>query len=682
MSEPAPRPWFRNPLLLAAIAIVAAYVCWLLAATPELRAQYDAVMLLVPVLALVVAAIGLRAMSNDRSDVTSSDEYRAEYLERLADNVRKSVAGEIASLKLSGSSFIQVEWSLSEDVITSPHVKVRRPRTRDVSTLGEDWRREHSPLTVVLGDKGAGKSATAMLLAHQLLAQRPEDDPEGPVPVLLGVRDWNPDTSLTEWLAGQLTDVYQLPSGTRSRQTETASQLFQRGRLVAVLDGFDEIPEPLHARAIERLREALDAARSPIVLTSRIEEFNTALDIDGRPFQEMSVVKLQPIRPEKARAFLEKGGQGAEHWKAVFEQLGNGSHFAQALDTPLMVFLCREAYKSKEDKPDRETLSAFEDKNAVEQHLIARYLPTLYSDQAIPGEPEHAAAQRLRYLRFIAEHMDDLGTATFAWWDLHRSLRPITVKLMFPLAAGLGVTLVGGLWVGISVSLMGGLASGLIFGLGTWLEISAQQRRVRKSDSPQRLKTDGRRLIKSLGAGLGAGLVVGLPSGLVVGLASGLTFGITTGLGFMLAAGLGAGLMVDLSSPQTPTRLKLRGPRAILTDARNVAAASGLVGGLGVGLGASIAVGPELGLTTGLAFGVMSTAKEGFWLLYRFTHLYLWLSGRRPLPFRLMSFLEETHREGIFRQVGATYEFRHEALQAYLSRSANLDQPDDFRSAA
>jgi hypothetical protein len=54
----------------------------------------------------------------------------------------------------------------------------------------------------------------------------------------------------------------------------------------------------------------------------------------------------------------------------------------------------------------------------------------------------------------------------------------------------------------------------------------------------------------------------------------------------------------------------------------------------------------------------------------RFTlvRLYWWSTGR--LPLRLMTFLSDAYHRGILRQVGATYQFRHELLQARLAKRA------------
>lgn len=44
-----------------------------------------------------------------------------------------------------------------------------------------------------------------------------------------------------------------------------------------------------------------------------------------------------------------------------------------------------------------------------------------------------------------------------------------------------------------------------------------------------------------------------------------------------------------------------------------------------------------------------------------------WLALRRRLPWFLMDFLDDAHKRGVLRQVGAVYQFRHIDLQHRLA---------------
>jgi hypothetical protein len=70
-------------------------------------------------------------------------------------------------------------------------------------------------------------------------------------------------------------------------------------------------------------------------------------------------------------------------------------------------------------------------------------------------------------------------------------------------------------------------------------------------------------------------------------------------------------------------------------------------------------------IPAGIAAGLSVCASESAspqWVISR-----LWLALRRRLPWRLMKFLEEAYEAGLLRRVGATYQFRHIALQQLLA---------------
>src|SRR5262249_15360641 len=84
---------------------------------------------------------------------------------------------------------------------------------------------------------------------------------------------------------------------------------------------------------------------------------------------------------------------------------------------------------------------------------------------------------------------------------------------------------------------------------------------------------------------------------------------------------------------------------------------SGHEGGLTSGLGIGLLVG--LGFALGLSVNTASRRwliRVGFWLP---------VTGR--LPWRVVGFLDDAHRRGVLRQVGAVYQFRHARLQDYLA---------------
>ncbi len=575
-----------------------------------------------------------------------------DYGDRLAELVVKEVGSEIDLLGLAGSDYIEVDWTFNprfstaetrQKFIGDGHVpKATTPR--GLSTLADDWRKHRPQLTVILGHKGAGKSTAAMLLTHQLLTGRTDREDAGPVPVLFRIGEWNPGHDLQAWIEDELVKHYDLPKTSGDRESDIAGRLLAGGHLVLVLDGFDEIAASRSQDALRALRQTLTTLPCPVVLTSRIEQFTEAMSAFGDRLGVTATVTLRPITQDKAELFLKSGHQDEGHWDAVIGQLRkDGSPIAQALTTPLMVFLCREAYKSEDDRPELDRLAQYKDRDAVEHDLISRFISSRYtrgtaaakaqataSSRRSPGASDMAAISRkydpadaTRWLKFIAAHMDLLQTSQFEWWQLaETNPRRASEQVLLPVRLRLGRR-------GVVFGSVLGLMFGLMFGL-----------------------TFGREI----------GPVAGLMAGPVVGSLTVLVYGLTT-------------------DTHTQSQLQTFTARQVLLGSRNTLIglwlATGLMSGLMSGLMAGLEVGPVLGLVAGLVGVLMGVLMAGLagalsredWVRYRLTHFRL---SRREskLPRHLMDFLEDSHRLGVLRRVGAAYEFRHGALQRFL-----LDAP-------
>jgi hypothetical protein len=157
-----------------------------------------------------------------------------------------------------------------------------------------------------------------------------------------------------------------------------------------------------------------------------------------------------------------------------------------------------------------------------------------------------------------------------------------------------------------------------------------------------------------------------------------VAWGFTFGLSLGLVAGCAAGLRRRLNSPADVTRAL--NPLASLHIDRATAVTLGVtVATFGATL--SIIV-TQFGETVTLrllsrdhtassialliwlpiALVLIGMTAWGWLVVTR-----LWLSGMRYLPWRLMAFLDEAHRKGVLRQVGAVYQFRHIRLQEQLA---------------
>lgn len=279
--------------------------------------------------------------------------------------------------------------------------------------------------------------------------------------------------------------------------------------------------------------------------------------------------------------------------------------------------------------------------------------------------------------------------------------------LAVALAVGIGVGsstnfpggLIGGLTGGfLAVVLEGfgkGLPAGLVNGAGMGLCAALATRLVGRDRPAFRLSWSWQ-----MGAicGLTIGTAVGLITGQEEGLSTGLIAGAVTGLLSAVPCSLTAIAQQkgDLTafSPGDALRQDTRTFMKTAFSAGIAAAVAGLIGGGLVSVAAvksqphlstivsdGLGIGLAAGVIIGLGFGLYHAASGAFFITR------LWLAYRRLLPWRLMTFLDDAHKErGILRQTGTVYQFRHIELQRWLADQHEsddaclaIDAPDDQR---
>jgi transcriptional regulator with XRE-family HTH domain len=551
---------------------------------------------------------------------------------------------------------------------------------------------------VVLGRAGSGKSVLAARFVLDILRTRARGDA---VPVVFGLGSWNPtSTGFRDWLAGQLVRDHPGLAATGRDGESLATALVEAGRVLPVLDGFDELATGLHRAALD----ALNATTLPLLLTSRPGEYATVARTD--PLTAAAAVRLTDLTVADLADYLPRTTRrtgGATAWDPVLAELRDHPerpacvNLRAVLTTPLMVGLARASYSAPAGRDPAVLLDVtrFGSQHELEDHLLGSFIPTVYQ------EPDQGwDAERVRgWLSYLAQHLDRLGTHDLAWWQLGGAMRRGTRMLVVGLVSGLVVALVSGLLIGLVAAAVGedgsialtamlgnllgfGLAFGLAHGAGITLGGGAfEPSRVRL-----RTRGGGRQLRARFGPRLAIGLVGGAGLGLVLGLAaqeglepmglSGVGFlgGLGTGVGLGVLAGLGWGLMAGLEAP-VDIRSSV-GPTDLLRTNRATVLVEFLGWGLVLGLAhlvvitlaaghlnpAAVPLDLVLGPLIGLMIGICLTAW-GNWVV--FARVWLPLTGR--LPWSVVAFLDDACRRGVLRQVGAVYQFRHARLQAHLA---------------
>ncbi|MFD2468844.1 helix-turn-helix domain-containing protein [Amycolatopsis silviterrae] len=594
--------------------------------------------------------------------------------------------------------------------------------TGELDDIAEVYQRIPSGRLVVLGRAGSGKTILTLRFVLARLRTRTAADP---VPAIFDLGSWDPAArTLRDWLIERLPQDYpDYPGLTAS----VAAELVESGSILPVLDGFDEIATGLHAAALA----ALSATSLPFLLTSRPDEYARAVAATDVPTAAAGV-ELLDLTPADVAHYLPRTTRTGNRWDPVLAEVRAcpDGHLATALRTPLMLVLARTVYS---DAPGHDPAALldrtrFPTSDALEDHLLASFVPTVYQHRpphpARPHrnwDPERAQ----RWLGFLAQHVGQLdGGQDLAWWrlggSLRRSSRILAVVLASTLAIavlnwlvfvpldlvsqGTAFTLRAGLMDGLLIGPMVGLAFGLVYGLvivcrGRTVEPSRVQIRLRG-----RHRT-GRQFVHAyatrLGAALLGGFVIGLGYGPVNTALHGLLFGFPSdgrtivgqmlvptlvyGLIFGLAAGLVFGLIaaleipLDVGSAATPLGLlatnRTTALRQLLILVPTVALTIAFGGWLLVDL-LQRPLGPlRWPLSSGLLIGAVGGLGGGLSYVLAFTawgqwvllsRLWLPLTGR--LPWAVTTFLDDAYQRGVLRQAGAVYQFRHARLQEHLSR--------------
>ncbi|MET9777839.1 NACHT domain-containing protein [Streptomyces sp. NPDC006367] len=562
---------------------------------------------------------------------------------------------------------------------------------------------------VVLGGAGAGKSVLVLRLAQTLLHRRAKGS-DDPVPAVVSLASWDPDQGLLRWMAEQLADAHPQACTPvpEAPAADVAFHLLLTGRVLPVLDGFDELPEDRRAAALHQISQTM-RGRRPFVLTSREPEYREHAPEEAD--FERTEIRLSPLGDATVRAYLAPG-RARSRWTPVLDRLAGHSFAAppevrrlrEVLSVPLMVGLARVAYaRTTADPSELLDPVTFRTRADIERHLYDAFLDAVYSSsrdiQAAHGgwSPQQARA----WAGFLAARMKAANEQDLAWWRLDESLpRSVAVLVLVP-ALLVGSLSVAGIGYGLPwwwqwlplLSLSGAYA--MLCGLALAGEAAA--RTTGRHVPPRRLRRPGREDVRDAFARWPDRARAALA---VFAIAAAGTAALRGGdLGFFPLA-YGSGVVVWWYGRRVLGRVwrsadpALAGtPAALLRADRRGVLTLGWFAPLRPGNEATplryVLLLPPVMLLTWQFIGggrdvvtvrhwaLMAVTMPVFWLLFSFGHsawggftmarLYFWATGR--LPWRLLPFLEDAHARGVLRQAGGAYRFRHIELRDRLACS-------------
>ncbi|MBO2452946.1 NACHT domain-containing protein [Actinomadura barringtoniae] len=400
---------------------------------------------------------------------------------RLGTAVRKQWEDEAAIRSLWSPKPIRIRWSttrrpvqasasaiLGEDAVGGRPLRVR------ASGEGEDLAAAVRALParqlVVIGEPGSGKTALAMRLVVNLLEH---PGPDEPLPVLLPLSSWDLEVPLDAWMAERLVEDHDF-----LRSGAVAGRLIEDGRIMPVLDGLDEMDAALMPKAIKLIDQAVGDDR-PLVVTCRSAEFENAVTASNRFFRRALVVELEPVELDDAVAFLRRMPRdGDERWAEVISWLREHPEgaLAQALETPLMVDLLRDVYEDPDTDPkELFTDERFTEREAVEEHLLDRFVPAVYSE--FHPDRRYTARQAGKWLGFLAVQLCWQGTRDLAWWRLRSPIVSVAAGLVVGFGGWLMASIPFGFWAGLLTATTTGVAAA-VAAQYRWTDVAMDERRA------------------------------------------------------------------------------------------------------------------------------------------------------------------------------------------------------------
>ncbi|MEV1107607.1 hypothetical protein AB0I95_03055 [Micromonospora sp. NPDC049751] len=537
---------------------------------------------------------------------------------------------------------------------------------------------------VLLGDAGAGKTSAALQLVLSALNHRrsldPDDQARTPVPVMLGLHDWDPgQLDFLSWATSQVLHAYPF---LRSADygPGVVRKMLANGRVSFVLDSLDAVPPRLRPAVLQKLN-ALTAQR--VVLLSRGDEMGDAAARRGLLIGAATLELTPPTAAQAADYLASFPGTPTTTWQRLLRLLQGGSRggLIKALQNPLMLSLVADLH-GREDRLGE--LLNRRSRKAAEEYLLDTILLNAYGrDPDTDGPlPPYTVDQARRWLGRLAMRLDETGDRDVAWWR---------VRGWLPLITQLSLT--------IYVSaLIGTIVWGMLFVIG-----------------------DG--ATTPIASGIASGLLIGMPAGLLLHQGGDLMFGSTSGeprawavnrlrslaapsvvLGWLMLAGAEFALIrlrltyfpepgEDAPSPihtlvvsaafTLALMIVYAGARPTGTDRSTadpwtcwkrdlgcgllIGAVLGLGGILALSAGVPSARGIAFNLAFGLGFGVTVSR------VWRALLVFVWLRVAGDGPLRMMHFLEDARARHVLRTVGPRYQFRHARLQDRLAMQATRD---------
>lgn len=245
---------------------------------------------------------------------------------------------------------------------------------------------------LVLGEPGAGKTTLLMELAKDWLGCTDAQQGDQAIPVVLNLSSWGTyrlpkqqQLTFADWVVEELHRHYQLRS-------QVGKIWLEKSSFVLLLDGLDEVREPLRESCIAALNQfRQELGTIEIAVCSRIADYKK-LTTTLEHFQ--AAVFIQPLDNAQIETYLQQAG---EPLKGVRKAISQDPTLLEMARTPLFLWILSLAYPRR---------SADELLNLSKPERLRRLFDR-YIEQMFHQRPMAIAEQQkmIRWLGLLAQRI-------------------------------------------------------------------------------------------------------------------------------------------------------------------------------------------------------------------------------------------------------------------------------------
>lgn len=278
----------------------------------------------------------------------------------------------------------------------------------------DGWLRSPDQTTLMLlGSFGAGKTSFIRLYAVRQLRRYLNSPLSERIPLVISLRGYGKVSNVAQLIADSLTQVHRLrlPTGASLRLFE---QLNRRGKLLILLDGFDEMASQVNDSAMRANFESLMGLATPnskLILTSRTEYFRRALEIDGALRQGESVSSrsgceatyISPLDDDQVRQVILQR-LGKRRGTAVADEIQENWSLCSMARKPVMIELLIAAHDEL-----RRTGSDYSIGEVSLAEIYKHATHALILRNISVGRTFTSEEDKVRFLKLLAWEMIDSG---------------------------------------------------------------------------------------------------------------------------------------------------------------------------------------------------------------------------------------------------------------------------------